>query len=71
MFQLFFQLLEKFYGLNLCYAGRYCCLEYIYVKKWILKKMVITFFCRGRAVQYNLISGWETLNPPIGFEFTN
>ena len=29
----FFQLLEKFYGLNLCYTGRYCCLEYIYVKK--------------------------------------
>ena len=38
MFYLFFQLLEKFYGLNLCYTGRYCCLEYIYVKKWILKK---------------------------------
>ena len=32
-FNFFFQLLEKFYGLNLCYTGRYCCLEYIYVKK--------------------------------------
>ena len=45
----FFSTFGKFYGLNLCYTGRYCCLEYIYVKKWILKKMVITSFCRGRA----------------------
>ena len=50
-FNFFFQLSEKFYGLNLCYTGRYCCLEYIYVKKWILKKMVITSFCSGRAAQ--------------------
>ena len=39
----------KVYGLNLYYAWRYCCLEYIYIKKWILKILVITSFCRGRA----------------------
>ena len=60
MFQHFCQLLEKFYGLNLCYTGRYCCLEYIYVKKWILKKMVITPFCRGRAVYLKARSVLET-----------
>ena len=44
----FFSTSWKFYGLNLYYTGRYCCLEY--VKKWILKILVISSFCRGRAV---------------------
>ena len=49
------QIVRKQQCLDICFsifwskAGRYCCLEYIYVKKRILKILVITSFCRGRT----------------------
>ena len=57
---------------------RYCCLEYVYTKKWVLTTLVNTSFWRGRADYYFIIekvtyiyleSAWKMLqndpNKPV------